>query len=1151
MAISIKHTKTDNIADWTQADLDAAIQLGFYPPGTLLADIVLPSDWNAEHTIMGVVESVTGLNTDNTDPANPIVKISVDGVTITGAGTPGSPLIAVGAGSGTVTSVALSLPSFITVSGSPVTTSGTLTGTLASQSQNLVFASPNGSGGAPIFRAIVAADVPTLNQNTTGSAAKWTTARNLAGNSVDGSANVIFSNKFIVQGTTDAGLSAAQFLGALGTGIVKNTTSTGVLSIAIAADFPTLNQSTTGSAATLTTPRAINGVNFDGSAAITVTAAAGTLTGTTLASNVVTSSLTTVGTLGSLAVTNNATANNFISGSLGVIAAGGTTTLTITSPQTIYVFGSNPQTVKLPNASTLTVGTSYLIGNNVSGGFDVTVKDGGNNTIGTVAAQSQLEFRVGDVSTSPGGWTAGTASTAINSVNFSGSLFGDVGGTQSATTIADTVVTGKLLTGFVSGAGTVSATDSVLSAFNKINGNVAGKQATGNYITAITGDLVATGPGSVTGTLATVNSNTGSFGSSTGIPVLNLNGKGLVLSASTAAVIAPAGTLSGATLNSGVTASSLTSLGTQAQALNMGTHLINNVTDPSSAQDAATKNYVDNALANLASKPEVAYASTSALPSNTYSNGTSGVGATLTGTANGPLIVDGVTILIGQVGERVLVAGEAAPANNGWYTITQQGVVAVSPYILTRATESDQAAEIGAGYITAVVAPNFVTPGSSNNGKVFISVAADPFTVGTTSLTFSQVGTTYSAGTGLTLSGSTFSVNTSQSIATLSNLTSNGFVKTSGGGGTLSVDTGSYQPLDSDLTTIAGLTATTNNFIQSKSSAWASRTPTQVTADLIAFVADSGSGGTKGLVPAPAAGDAANHAFLSASGSFVSVTKTTVISSGSGTFTFLAGTTSAKIQMVGAGGSGGGGRIGAAASARFGGGGGAPGAYVEVYYNNPAGLSLSYAVGAGSAGGAGSSGTSVNGVTGTDGGNTTFDNITALGGKAGTGGTAAAGTGGALSTASNGIFPGETPSNGPAGGNGSTTAPTQGGSSVNGFPTGGGGGAGINASNVRGTAGANGGDVGTANIMLLTGGTGGTSAASGGGSDGSGGNTTPYVSGRGGGGGGSTSAGVAGNGGNGGNYGAGGGGGGAAVNGGTSGNGGSGASGILIVIEYS
>jgi hypothetical protein len=42
------------------------------------------------------VQSVTGLNTDNTDPKNPIVKISVDGVTVTGLGTPASPLISGG-----------------------------------------------------------------------------------------------------------------------------------------------------------------------------------------------------------------------------------------------------------------------------------------------------------------------------------------------------------------------------------------------------------------------------------------------------------------------------------------------------------------------------------------------------------------------------------------------------------------------------------------------------------------------------------------------------------------------------------------------------------------------------------------------------------------------------------------------------------------------------------------------------------------------------------------------------------------------------------------------------------------------------------------------------------------------------------------------
>jgi hypothetical protein len=79
---------------------------------------------------------------------------------------------------------------------------------------------------------------------------------------------------------------------------------------------------------------------------------------------------------------------------------------------------------------------------------------------------------------------------------------------------------------------------------------------------------------------------------------------------------------------------------------------------------------------------------------------------------------------------------------------------------------------------------------------------------------------------------------------------------------------GTYQPLDGDLTTIAGLTATTDNFLQAKASAWASRTPAQVTADLSALVGDSGSGGTKGLAPAPAAGDAAAGKFLGAGGTW-------------------------------------------------------------------------------------------------------------------------------------------------------------------------------------------------------------------------------------------------------------------------------------------
>lgn len=102
-------------------------------------------------TTMNGVVNMNGLTVDNT-------KDSV--VLIYGGQLYKKQLAA--ASSGTVTSVGLSLPGIFTVSGSPVTTSGTLTGTLASQAANQVFASPNGSAGTPAFRSLVAADLPSL-----------------------------------------------------------------------------------------------------------------------------------------------------------------------------------------------------------------------------------------------------------------------------------------------------------------------------------------------------------------------------------------------------------------------------------------------------------------------------------------------------------------------------------------------------------------------------------------------------------------------------------------------------------------------------------------------------------------------------------------------------------------------------------------------------------------------------------------------------------------------------------------------------------------------------------------------------------------------------------------------------------------------------
>ena len=194
----------------------------------------------------------------------------------------------------------------------------------ASKTANHILAAPNGTAGVPTFRAIVAADVPTLNQSTTGNAATVTTNANLTGpvtsaGNATAIANGAISNAMLANGavanlsgtntgdnatnsqysglvsnathtgdaTGNVGLTVkginGTILSNLTTGILKNTTGTGVPSIAVAADFPILNQNTTGTAgstATLATARTIstNGdvlytsPPFDGSANVLGTA---------------------------------------------------------------------------------------------------------------------------------------------------------------------------------------------------------------------------------------------------------------------------------------------------------------------------------------------------------------------------------------------------------------------------------------------------------------------------------------------------------------------------------------------------------------------------------------------------------------------------------------------------------------------------------------------------------------------------------------------------------------------------------------------------------------------------------------------------------------------------------------------------------------
>lgn len=92
---------------------------------------------------------------------------------------------------------------------------------------------------------------------------------------------------------------------------------------------------------------------------------------------------------------------------------------------------------------------------------------------------------------------ASTSTTAGSATHFTGSLLGDVTGTQGATVISASTVTGKTITGFVSGAGTVTATDSILSALNKLDGNLALKAplASPTFTGTVTGTFVGDGSG--------------------------------------------------------------------------------------------------------------------------------------------------------------------------------------------------------------------------------------------------------------------------------------------------------------------------------------------------------------------------------------------------------------------------------------------------------------------------------------------------------------------------------------------------------------------------------------------------------------------------------------------------------------------------------
>lgn len=229
----------------------------------------------------------------------------------------------------------------------------------------------------------------------------------------------------------------------------------------------------------------------------------------------------------------------------------------------------------------------------------------------------------------------------------------------------------------------------------------------------------------VTADLPNSGASAGTYGSQAVVPVITVNGKGQVTAATNT-------TINAVTLTTG----SIT-------------------TAPTNGTDIVNKNYADSIATGINFHQACRLASTAALPSCTYNNGTSGVGATLTATANAALSVDSTLVALNN---RVLIKNQVDGAQNGVYVVTQTGNGS-TPFILTRATDFDTP---GTG-VDNIDAGDFflITAGSTNANTSWVQQTPLPITVGTTPIVFSQfgaAGVTYTAGTGLTLTGTVFSI---------------------------------------------------------------------------------------------------------------------------------------------------------------------------------------------------------------------------------------------------------------------------------------------------------------------------------------------------------------------------------------------------------
>ena len=317
------------------------------------------------------------------------------------------------------------------------------------------------------------------------------------------------------------------------------------------------------------------------------------------------------------------------------------------------------------------------------------------------------------------------------------------GGTGLSSTPADGQIDIGNGSGFVRTTITPSTGISITNGAGSISIANSGVLSLSGGTTGLTPASPTAGAVTLGGTLAVANGGTG-------VATLTGYAKGNGTTAFTGVASIPNADLQNSSLTIGSTA---VSLGGTASTIS-GLTTLTLTQDPANPLDAATKQYVDAAVEGLNVHAPAAAATTANLTA-TYNNGTGGVGATLTNAgAQAAFAVDGYTATLNA---RILVKNQSTGAQNGVYTVTTLGSGSTN-WVLTRATDMDDvgnsSTQLGPGdYV-------FVSGGTQNGGSAWVITTPLPITIGTTPITFVQFAGpgTYTAGAGLTLTGTQFSI---------------------------------------------------------------------------------------------------------------------------------------------------------------------------------------------------------------------------------------------------------------------------------------------------------------------------------------------------------------------------------------------------------